>query len=63
MPNALTKQAAARPLVRANMPTAMGISTATSGVGSVAPPSIIFRPLYSGGLWLPVISTPEPVSR
>ncbi len=27
----------------------------------VTPPSTIFSPLYSGGLWLPVISTPEPV--
>ena len=28
---------------------------------SVAPPSIIFRPLYSGGLWLPVTATPVPL--
>ncbi len=28
---------------------------------SVSPAIIIFRPLYSGGLWLPVISTPVPV--
>jgi hypothetical protein len=30
---------------------------------SVSPATIIFSPLYSGGLWLPVISTPEPVPR
>ncbi len=30
---------------------------------SVSPAIIIFRPLYSGGLWLPVISTPVPVPR
>jgi hypothetical protein len=30
---------------------------------SVSPATIIFSPLYSGGLWLPVISTPEPVPK
>ena len=35
MPKALTKHAAARPLVSASMPTAMGINTATSGYGDV----------------------------
>ena len=28
---------------------------------SVSPATTIFRPLYSGGLWLPVTATPEPV--
>ncbi len=28
---------------------------------NVAPAIIIFNPLYSGGLWLPVIETPDPV--
>jgi hypothetical protein len=30
---------------------------------SVSPSTIIFRPLYSGGLWLPVTITPEPVAK
>jgi hypothetical protein len=28
---------------------------------SASPPTIIFSPLYSGGLWLPVTATPVPV--
>src|SRR5882672_4628489 len=39
-------------------------SRCTSSPASVVPASTIFRPLYSGGLWLPVTATalPQPSS-
>ena len=39
IPNALTKQAAASPLVSASIPTAIGMTSATSGVGTLEPAS------------------------
>ena len=47
MPKALTKQAAARPLVSASMPTATGINTATSGTGMLTPPSSDWKTSHS----------------
>ena len=34
-----------------------------ASAASVSPATIILRPLYSGGLWLPVTITPLPVAK
>ena len=47
MPKALTKQAAARPLVSASIPTATGISTANSGLGMLKPASSDWKTSHS----------------
>ncbi len=47
MPKALTKQAAANPLASASIATATGISTATSRLGMVAPPSRAWNTTHS----------------
>ena len=47
IPNALTKHAAARPLVSASMQTAIGINTATSGCGILKPPSSDWKTIHS----------------
>ena len=47
MPKALTKQAAARPLVRASSATATGMSTATSDRGMAAPPRSAWNTSHS----------------
>ncbi|CFW18079.1 Uncharacterised protein [Bordetella pertussis] len=38
-----------------------GRSACTAGPYRAWPPIIILKPLYCGGLWLPVTATPEPV--
>ena len=47
IPKALTKQAAAVPLVSASKPTATGITTTTSGTGILTPPSSDWKTSHS----------------